>query len=49
MTSVEAFEALEMAQDVAAYRQAKAADDGTRVTLDELRTDLAGLQRQVKP
>lgn len=37
---LEALEAFEMAEDVAAYRQAKAADDGTRVTLDELRADL---------
>ena len=49
MTNVEALEAFEMAQDVAAYRQAKAEDDGTRVTLDELRADLAGSQRQMKP
>jgi hypothetical protein len=32
-------EASEMAQDVAAYRQAKAEDDGGRVTLAELRTE----------
>ncbi|HBU41987.1 MULTISPECIES: hypothetical protein [unclassified Microbacterium] len=49
MTNAEALEALERAQDVAAYRQAKAEDDGTRVTLDELRADLAGSQRQMKP
>jgi hypothetical protein len=30
-----------MAQDVATYREAKTSDDGTRVTLDELRADLA--------
>lgn len=36
----EALEALEMAQDVAAYRAAKAADDGTRVALDDLRAKL---------
>lgn len=41
VADVEALEAFEMAQDVAAYRQAKAEDDGTRVTLDELRADLA--------
>jgi prevent-host-death family protein len=34
---LEALEAFEMAQDVAAYRDAKSADDGQRVTLDELR------------
>lgn len=34
-------EEFEMAQDVAAYREAKAADDGSRVTLEELRADLA--------
>lgn len=34
---LEALEEFEMAQDVAAYRAAKADDDGTRVTLDELR------------
>ncbi len=38
---VEALEAFEMAQDVAAYRAAKAEDDGGRVSLDELRRDLA--------
>lgn len=38
---LEALEEFEMAQDVAAYREAKASDDGTRVTLDELRADLA--------
>ena len=36
----EALEDFEMAQDLAAYREAKAADDGTRVGLDELRRDL---------
>ncbi|OJW01504.1 MAG: antitoxin PHD [Microbacterium sp. 67-17] len=41
VADLEALEAFEMAQDVAAYRQAKAEDDGTRVTLDELRADLA--------
>jgi prevent-host-death family protein len=37
---LEALEELEMDQDVAAYRQAKAEDDGQRVTLDELRAEL---------
>lgn len=36
----EALEAFEMAEDVAAYRAAKSEDDGTRVTLSELRRDL---------
>lgn len=40
VSDLEALEAFEMAQDVAAYREAKAADDGTRVSLDELRADL---------
>ena len=37
----EVLEDLEMAQDVAAYREAKSEDDGERVSLDELRRDLA--------
>ncbi len=37
---LEALEAFEMAEDVAAYRSAKAQDDGTRVSLDELRAEL---------
>lgn len=37
---LEALEEFEMAQDVAAYRQAKADDDGARVSLDELRAGL---------
>lgn len=37
---LEALEAFEEAQDVAAYRVAKAKDDGERVSLDELRRDL---------
>ena len=37
---LEALEAFEDAQDVAAYRAAKAKDDGQRVSLDELRRDL---------
>ncbi|WP_204371911.1 hypothetical protein [Micrococcus luteus] len=43
VTDVEKLRALEdreMAQDLAAYREAKAGDDGTRVSLAEL---LAGL------
>ncbi len=40
VSDLEALEAFEMAQDVAAYREAKAADDGTRVALDELRAAL---------
>jgi len=38
---LEALEEFEMAQDLAAYREAKNADDGARVTLDELRRGLA--------
>ncbi len=41
VADLEALEAFEMAQDVAAYRQAKADDDGARVSLAELRADLA--------
>ena len=41
VADLEALEAFEMAQDVAAYRDAKAADDGMRVALDELRAELA--------
>ncbi len=41
VADLEALEAFELAQDLAAYREAKAADDGTRVTLDELRAELA--------
>ena len=40
---LEALEAFEMAEDIAAYREAKAQDDGSRVSLDELRADLAAL------
>jgi len=36
----EALEAMEDAADVRAYDEAKAADDGERVTLDDLREDL---------
>lgn len=38
---LEALERFEMDRDVAAYREAKAADDGTRVSLEHLITDLA--------
>ncbi|TQO19900.1 prevent-host-death family protein [Rhodoglobus vestalii] len=41
VADLEALEAFEMAQDVAAYREANASDDGTRVTVDDLRADLA--------
>ncbi|GAA4170428.1 type II toxin-antitoxin system Phd/YefM family antitoxin [Gryllotalpicola koreensis] len=41
VADLEALEAFEMAQDVASYREAKAADDGSRIALDELRRDLA--------
>lgn len=37
----EALEAFEMAQDIAAYREAKAEDNGERVSLAELRAELA--------
>ena len=40
VSDLEALEAFEDAQDVAAYRAAKAQDDGERVSLDELRRDL---------
>lgn len=36
----EALEAFEMEQDLAAYREAKAADDGTRISLEDLRANL---------
>lgn len=35
----EALEEFEMVQDVAAYREAKANDDGQRVSLNELRAE----------
>ena len=41
VADLEALEEFEMAQDVAAYHEAKSADDGTRITLDELRAELA--------
>lgn len=41
VADLEALEEFEMAQDVAAYREAKAEDDGGRVSLAELRADLS--------
>lgn len=35
-----ALEEYEMAQDLAAYRKAKAEDDGSRISLDDLATEL---------
>lgn len=40
VADLEALEAFEMSQDVAAYDEAKKDDDGGRVTLDEIRHDL---------
>ena len=40
VSDLEALEAFEDAQDVAAFRAAKAQDDGTRVSLEELRREL---------
>ncbi len=37
---LELLEGLEMAADVAAYREARAADDGTRVSLADVRRDI---------
>ncbi|MDO5645464.1 MAG: hypothetical protein Q4G21_07250 [Dermabacter sp.] len=37
----EALEEIELAEDLAAYRRAKAADDGQRVTLAEFRASLS--------
>ena len=37
---VEALEDLEMAHNLQAYRQAKAEEDGERVSLEDLRTEL---------
>jgi len=39
-TNHEALEGFEMVEDVAAYREAKSADDGQRVTLEQVRRDL---------
>lgn len=41
VADVEALEAFEMAQDVAAYREAKEEDGGGRVTLADLRAELS--------
>lgn len=41
VADLETLEEFEMAQDVAAYREAKRSDDGARVSLDELRAELA--------
>ncbi len=41
VSDLEALEAFELAHDLAAYREAKAADDGTRVTFEELHAELA--------
>ena len=38
---LELLESLEEAEDLRAYREAKAADDGTRVSLEALRADLS--------
>jgi prevent-host-death family protein len=40
VADLESLEAFELEQDVAAYREAKAADDGQRVSLEDLRRDL---------
>lgn len=40
VSDLEALEAFEMRQDLAAYAEAKRDDDGGRVSLDELRRDL---------
>jgi prevent-host-death family protein len=40
VADLEALEQFEMAQDVAAYDAAKKADDGQRVSLDQLRAEL---------
>ncbi|WP_029068416.1 type II toxin-antitoxin system prevent-host-death family antitoxin [Jonesia quinghaiensis] len=41
VADLEALEEFEMMQDVAAYREAKASDDGARVSIEELRADIA--------
>lgn len=41
VSDLEALEAFEMAQDVAAYREAKAEGNGERVSIAELRAELA--------
>lgn len=40
VADLEALEDFEMSHDVAAYRAAKAEDDGVRVSLDEVRREL---------
>ncbi|MBF4457345.1 MULTISPECIES: type II toxin-antitoxin system Phd/YefM family antitoxin [unclassified Pseudoclavibacter] len=40
VADLEALESFEMHRDVESYRHAKAADDGDRVSLDELRGEL---------
>ncbi|EEZ90435.1 prevent-host-death family protein [Mobiluncus mulieris 28-1] len=40
IADLQALEDFEMAEDVAAYRQAKREDDGQRVTLEELKSSL---------
>lgn len=40
VSDLEALEELEMREDVKAFREAKAADTGERVSLDELRSQL---------
>lgn len=41
VADLESLEEFELGQDLAAYREAKAADDGQRVSLEELRHGLA--------
>ncbi len=41
VSDLEALEGIQMQQDVMAYREAKAEDDGERVSLEELRSQLA--------
>jgi prevent-host-death family protein len=41
VADLEVLEELELAQDLAAYRAAKASDDGERVALDQLKRELA--------
>lgn len=42
VADLEALEGFEMREDLAAYRDAKAADDGGRVSLAQLRREIAG-------
>jgi len=46
LSDLEALEAFEDAADVRAYDEAKAADDGQRFTLDDLRADHEALKRE---